>query len=77
LVKVAHSSETSVNFYQPEWWHIPLLDVLFYKTTKHSEYRTRAPTRVCTQAGWSCSCIACIQCWVTPDDGQWTCPKHV
>ena len=21
--------------------------------------------------------IACIQCWDTPDDGQWTCPKHV
>jgi len=20
--------------------------------------------------------IACIQCWDTPDDGQWTCPKH-
>jgi hypothetical protein len=19
---------------------------------------------------------ACIQCWDTPDDGQWTCPKH-
>jgi len=19
----------------------------------------------------------CIQCWDTPDDGQWTCPKHV
>jgi len=21
--------------------------------------------------------IACTQCWDTPDDGQWTCPKHV
>jgi hypothetical protein len=21
--------------------------------------------------------IACIQCWDTRDDGQWTCPKHV
>jgi hypothetical protein len=21
--------------------------------------------------------IACIQCWYTPDDGQWTCPEHV
>jgi len=21
--------------------------------------------------------IACIQCWDTPDGGQWTCPKHV
>jgi hypothetical protein len=21
--------------------------------------------------------IACIQCSDTPDDGQWTCPKHV
>jgi len=21
--------------------------------------------------------VACIQCWDTPDDGQWTCPKHV
>jgi len=20
--------------------------------------------------------IACIQCWDTPDDGQWTCWKH-
>jgi hypothetical protein len=20
--------------------------------------------------------IACIKCWYTPDDGQWTCPKH-
>jgi hypothetical protein len=21
--------------------------------------------------------IACIQCWDIPDEGQWTCPKHV
>ena len=21
--------------------------------------------------------LLCIQCWDTPDDGQWTCPKHV
>jgi len=21
--------------------------------------------------------IACIQCWDTPDDGEWTCSKHV
>jgi len=21
--------------------------------------------------------IVCIQCSDTPDDGQWTCPKHV
>jgi hypothetical protein len=21
--------------------------------------------------------IACLQCWSTPDDGQWTCQKHV
>jgi len=21
--------------------------------------------------------LLCIQCWDTPDDGQWNCPKHV
>ena len=21
--------------------------------------------------------LLCIQCWDTPDDGQWVCPKHV
>jgi len=21
--------------------------------------------------------IACVQCWDTPNDGQWTCPKQV
>jgi len=24
-----------------------------------------------------CYLLLCIQCWDTPDDGQWTCPKHV
>jgi len=26
---------------------------------------------------WILTTLACIQCWDTPDDGWWTCPKHV
>jgi hypothetical protein len=29
-----------------------------------------------TELAWQIP-IACIRCWDTPDDGQWTCPKHV
>jgi len=31
-----------------------------------------------TELAWQIP-IACmhVQCWDTPDDGQWTCPKHV
>jgi hypothetical protein len=29
-----------------------------------------------TELAWQIR-IACMQCWDTPDDGQWTCPKHV
>jgi hypothetical protein len=34
----------------------------------------RQPTP--TELAWKIS-IACVQCWDTPEDGQWTCPKHV
>jgi len=29
-----------------------------------------------TELAWQIP-IACIQCWDTPDDGQWTCPENV
>ena len=29
-----------------------------------------------TELAWQIP-IACMRCWDTPDDGQWTCPKHV
>jgi len=29
-----------------------------------------------TELAWQIY-TACIQCWDTPDDGQWTCPNHV
>jgi hypothetical protein len=29
-----------------------------------------------TELAWQIP-IACIQCWDTSDDGQWTCPEHV
>jgi hypothetical protein len=29
-----------------------------------------------TELAWQIP-IACVQCWDTHDDGQWTCPKHV
>ena len=29
-----------------------------------------------TELAWQILTV-CIQCWDTPDDGQWTCPKHV
>jgi len=33
-------------------------------------------SRQTTELEWQIQ-TACIQCWGTPDDGQWTCPKHV
>jgi hypothetical protein len=38
----------------------------------HPDNASRQPTELAWQI-----LIACIQCWDTPDDGQWTCPKHV
>jgi hypothetical protein len=29
-----------------------------------------------TELAWQIP-VACIRYWDTPDDGQWTCPKHV
>jgi len=29
------------------------------------------------QFRWLSLCSACVQLWDTPEDGQWTCPKHV
>jgi len=37
-----------------------------------SDHASRQPTELEGQIH-----IACIQCWETPDDGQWTCPKRV
>ena len=37
-----------------------------FASTQPTEVAWQKPTR-----------IACIQCWDTPGDGQWTCPKHV
>jgi len=34
------------------------------------------PSRQPTELAWQIP-TACIQCWDTPDDEQWTCPKHV
>jgi hypothetical protein len=39
---------------------------------KNPDHASRQPTELAWQIP-----IACIQCWDTPDDGQWTCPKHV
>jgi hypothetical protein len=38
----------------------------------HPDHASRQPTELAWQIA-----IACIQCWDTPDDGQWTCPKYV
>jgi hypothetical protein len=35
------------------------------------DHASRQPTELAWQIP-----IAHIQCWHTPDDGQWTCPKH-
>jgi len=37
-----------------------------------SDHASRQPTELAWQIP-----IAYIQCWDTPDDGHWTCPKHV
>jgi hypothetical protein len=37
----------------------------------HPDHTSRQPTELAWQI------TACIQCWDIPDDGQWTCPKHV
>ena len=41
-------------------------------TRNGQDHASRQPTELAWQTP-----IACIQCWGTPDDGQWTCPKHV
>ena len=38
----------------------------------HPDLASRQPTELAWQIP-----IACIQCWDTPDDGQWTSPNHV
>ena len=38
----------------------------------HPDRSSRQPTELAWQIP-----IACLQCWDTSDDGQWTCPKHV
>jgi hypothetical protein len=38
----------------------------------HPDHASKQPKELAWQTH-----IACIQCWDTPDDGQWTCPKHV
>jgi hypothetical protein len=38
----------------------------------HSDHAIRQPAELAWQIP-----IASIQCWDTPDDGQWTFPKHV
>ena len=40
------------------------------------EFQPDHVRRQTTELAWQIL-IACIQCWDTPDDGQWTCPKHV
>jgi len=41
-------------------------------TEFHPDHASRQPTELAWQVP-----IACIQCWDTPDGGQWTCPKHI
>ena len=38
----------------------------------HPDHASRQPTELAWQIP-----IACIQCWDTHDDGQWTCPINV
>jgi len=40
--------------------------------TVHPDNASRQPTELAWQIP-----IACVQCWDSPHDGQWTCPKHV
>jgi hypothetical protein len=47
-----------------------LLD--FFSLYDHPHHASRQPTELTWQIP-----TACIQCWDTPDDGQWTSPKHV
>ena len=43
-----------------------------YRMELHPDQASRQPAELAWQIP-----IACIQCWDTPDDGQWTCLKHV
>jgi len=36
------------------------------------DHSSRQPTELTWQLN-----IACLQCWASPDDGQWNCPKYV
>jgi hypothetical protein len=46
----------------------------FYTATMVT--RMHHASRQPTEPAWQIL-IACVQCWDTPDDGQWICPKHV
>jgi hypothetical protein len=45
-------------------------------STQLNQFNPDLASRQPTEPAWQIS-IACIQCCDTPDDGQWTCPKHV
>jgi len=55
-------------------WYILIIKAneVHYFSNFHPDHASRQPTELAWQIP-----IACIQCWDTPDDGQWTCPKHV
>ena len=49
---------------------------LFYKVLYMFRTGPLSIIRTPAELAWQIP-IACMQCWSTPDDEQWTCPKHV
>ena len=73
-----NESQWDALFLKIIWWST--LHVSDMSTVHHQEYLNTIYTQqvfvMLVLLAWQIP-IACIQCWDTPDDGQWTCPKHV